>query len=64
MNRKRMAIDPDPHSLQYELTAPARQRLWRECCASIDEHRFDCQAVPTERRGAGPFGPSRMEARR
>jgi hypothetical protein len=30
------------------------QGLWRTCCQSSDEHRFDCTAVPPEKRGAGP----------
>ena len=41
----------------WELTAPARQARWRECCQSIDEHRFDCGEAPREQRGEGPFGP-------
>lgn len=58
MARRPNAIDPDPTSMQYELSAPARQRLWRDCCQSIDQHRFDCRAVESEKRGRGPLGPT------
>lgn len=33
------------------------QQWWLVCCQSIEEHRFDCGAVPEDKRGAGPFGP-------
>jgi hypothetical protein len=44
--------------MQYELGASGRQRLWRECCQSIDQHRFDCREVASEKRGRGPLGPT------
>lgn len=59
MNRSRIRKDADPDSLTYELQAPARQRLWRTCCQSSDDHRFDCRACEPQQRGAGPFGPVR-----
>ena len=59
MNPKRIPIDPIPGTMQHELTAPLRQRLWRVCCQAIDEHRFDCGEVARDQRGAGPFGPVR-----
>lgn len=31
--------------------------LWRTCCQSSDEHRFDCGSTPPEKRGAGPCLP-------
>ncbi len=33
------------------------QALWRVCCQSIDEHRFDCPDVPPDKRGVGPCLP-------
>lgn len=27
---------------------------WLVCCQSMDEHRFDCEAVPPDKRGPGP----------
>lgn len=55
----RRSLDPssNPHTLAHELGTTTRQRLWRVCCQSIDEHRFDCGAVEPEKRGAGPLGP-------
>lgn len=47
-----------PTSLRFELGSTARQALWRACCQSIDEHRFDCTEVGPEKRGRGPFGPT------
>jgi len=35
------------------------QALWRVCCQSMDEHRFDCLPTPPEKRGAGPCLPRR-----
>lgn len=61
MTRRNLnATTVDPHGLSFELGATARQRLWRVCCQSIDDHRFDCTAIEPEKRGAGPFGPSRL----
>jgi hypothetical protein len=57
MSRRSLNTLGDPHALSYELGTTARQRLWRTCCGSTDEHRFDCQAVEPEKRGEGPFGP-------
>lgn len=55
--RPSWALEADPHSLNYEVTLPVRQQLFRACCASSIEHRFDCSEVPREARGDGPFGP-------
>jgi hypothetical protein len=33
------------------------QRRYLECCQSLAEHRFDCRAVPADKRGAGPVLP-------
>lgn len=44
---------------ERRLEGLARQALWRECCGSCDEHRFDCTEVEPHKRGKGPFGPTR-----
>lgn len=36
------------------------QKLYRECCQSIDVHRFDCDHG-TSKRGRGPFLPLKVK---
>lgn len=55
--RERLRLSAEPGSFTYELQMTRRQTLFRECCASLDEHRFDCLKVPPEQRGRGPFRP-------
>lgn len=53
-----------PASLKFHLREPSRPipgharrpsgDAWLVCCQSIDEHRFDCDQVPPDKRGAGP----------
>lgn len=59
MARRGLDTSADPHSLAYDLGRTERQTLWRVCCASVEDHRFDCDAVVVSKRGAGPFGPVR-----
>lgn len=40
-------------------TTTSVQRRYLECCQSLEEHRFDCDAVEPEKRGAGPVLPVR-----
>jgi hypothetical protein len=40
-------------------SATVLQGMWRTCCQSSDEHRFDCEVTPPEKRGAGPCLPRR-----
>ena len=44
---------------ERRLEGLTRQALWRECCASCDEHRYDCTEVEPHKRGKGPFGPTK-----
>lgn len=57
--RNRRLHNAAPGTLQYLLQEPIRQATYRPCCQSVDVHRFDCEDVAREHRGAGPFGPMR-----
>ena len=52
--RARMYPQRSIHDQRYNAETLARQALWRVCCSSCDEHRFDCLDAGGAVRGKGP----------